>query len=80
MVPPPPKRRGKVSMHGFCRSMPQFGSDPRGIVSVVRDMLEKAAECGKDSEEGEWVIYVFSFLRDCFFGKMFSPRHEYLPH
>jgi hypothetical protein len=43
-------------------------------------MLEKAAECGKDSEEGEWVIYVFSFLRDCFFGKKFSPRHEYLPH
>lgn len=69
MVLPPPERRGKVSMRGFCRSVPQFGSDPRRTVSVVRDMLEKAAECGKDSEKGEWVIHgFFSFLRDCFFG------------
>jgi len=73
MVPPPPKRRGKVSMRGFCKSVPQFGNDPRGTVSVVRNMLEKAAECGKDSEEGE-LVFFYVFPRLLF--REVLPRHE----
>mmetsp|Transcript_8750 Transcript_8750/g.19620 ORF Transcript_8750/g.19620 Transcript_8750/m.19620 type:complete len:1054 (+) Transcript_8750:126-3287(+) len=46
-----PKRSHGVTMHGFCRSVPQMKNDPHQTIEVIQNMLDKAKECTKGSDE-----------------------------